>query len=163
MTPQPQQPNPFNDLAYATGRWEIYRQDAGMGEKDYCILRTGDFFCRADNLEDAKEICAAIDKFRSRPTPASAYSASLTAIEIALRKEEIPSENVQWAIEKLNQYQENQEGHDAAIAAHTREEVLDKLIQSIKNHVKPESQDGRCVLTNCIWIIQSLIQQEAQR
>lgn len=69
-----QQPSPFNDLAYATGRWEIYRQDAGMGEKDYCVLRNGGFFCRTDDLNAAKNICAAIDKFQIRlhtPAPAS--------------------------------------------------------------------------------------------
>ena len=69
MTPDAQQPSPFNDLAYATGRWEIYRQDAGMGEKDYCVLRNGGFFCRTDDLNAAKNICAAIDKFRPH-TPA---------------------------------------------------------------------------------------------
>jgi flagellar biosynthesis/type III secretory pathway protein FliH len=71
---------------------------------------------------------------RSRPAPAPVYSASLTAIEIALRKEEIPSENVQWAIEKLNQYQENQEHHDAAIAAQAREKVLKELYEYACNN-----------------------------
>jgi len=72
MTPDAQQPSPFNDLAYATGRWEIYRQDAGMGEKDYCVLRNGGFFCRTDDLNAAKNICAAIDKARTH-TPAPDY------------------------------------------------------------------------------------------
>ena len=52
----------FDDLAYATGRWKIYRQDAGMGEVDYCVLRNEDFFCRTDDLDVAKDICSAYDK-----------------------------------------------------------------------------------------------------
>jgi len=78
MTPaqQPQR-NPFTDLVYATGRWEIYRQDAGLGEKDYCVLRNGGFFCRTDDLNAAKNICAAIDKLRPHP-PAPAPSERFT-------------------------------------------------------------------------------------
>ena len=53
-------------------------------------------------------------------------SVSLTAIEIALRKDDCPSKSVQWAIEKINQYQENQEQHDTAI----RNAILDDLIET---------------------------------
>ncbi len=67
MTASKQEPKktPFDDLVYATGRWQIYRQDAGMGEKDYCVLRNGDFFCRTEHEQLAKDICAAYDKIRS--------------------------------------------------------------------------------------------------
>lgn len=34
---------------------------------------------------------------------------ALTEIEIALRKEESPSENVQWAIERINRLQQESE------------------------------------------------------
>jgi hypothetical protein len=53
-----------------------------------------------------------VDEVCSTPhTPTPTKSVSLTAIEIALRKEDCPSKNVQWTIEKLNQYQEQQEQH----------------------------------------------------
>jgi hypothetical protein len=78
------------------------------------------------NCDAANRVVA---KVRSRPAPAPAHSTSLTAIEIALRKEENPSENVQWAIEKLNRYQENQEHHDTAVASQAREKVLAKLVE----------------------------------
>ena len=90
MTPDAQQPSPFNDLAYATGRWEIYRQDAGMGEKDYCVLRNGGFFCRTDDLNAAKNICAAIDRSRPHtPAPAPETISKELALELCMdaRKE----------------------------------------------------------------------------
>jgi len=45
--------NPFNDCVYDNGRWKIYRQDAGMGEHDYCVLRNGEFFCRTEREDTA--------------------------------------------------------------------------------------------------------------
>jgi len=57
-----------------------------------------------------------------------AKNVSLTAIEIALRKEECPSENVQWAIEHLNRYQERIGVHDAATRADERENLLRELL-----------------------------------
>ena len=45
--------NPFNDCVYDKGRWKIYRQDAGMGEHDYCVLRNGEFFCRTEREDTA--------------------------------------------------------------------------------------------------------------
>ena len=69
---------PFDDLVYATGRWKIYRQDAGMGEKDYCILRNGVFFCRTEHKQLARDICAAYDKSRSQPVPDALSKENIT-------------------------------------------------------------------------------------
>jgi hypothetical protein len=41
----------------------------------------------------------------TRVDPMTRYEPALTEIEIALRKEENPSENVQWAIERINRLQ----------------------------------------------------------
>ena len=53
----------FNDCVYDKGRWKIYRQDAGMGEKDYCVLRNGEFFCRTGDEETALRIVIAVEVF----------------------------------------------------------------------------------------------------
>lgn len=62
---------------------------------------------------------------------------ALTEIEIALRKEESPSENIQWAIERLNQVQGYlEEAMTLCIVAERaseRDKVLDGLIQ--KSHI----------------------------
>jgi len=53
--------NPFNDCVYDKGRWKIYRQDAGMGEHDYCVLRNGEFFCRTDHEDIAHLVVDAVE------------------------------------------------------------------------------------------------------
>jgi len=53
--------NPFNDCVYYKGRWKICRQDAGMGEHDYCVLRNGEFFCRTEHEEIALRIINAVE------------------------------------------------------------------------------------------------------
>jgi len=53
--------NPFSDNVYCAGRWSVFRQDAGMGEKDYCVLRNGEFFCRTDKEDTAMLIIDAVD------------------------------------------------------------------------------------------------------
>jgi len=53
--------NPFSDNVYCAGRWSVYRQDAGMGEKDYCVLRNDEFFCRTDSQDTAMLIIDAVD------------------------------------------------------------------------------------------------------
>ena len=93
-------------IIYSSVPWKIYEQDAGMGERDYAVMLNDIFFCRTEYSQTAHKIIIAVN----RPhTPAPEHSVSLTAIEIALRREDCPSENVQWAIEHLNQYQERQE------------------------------------------------------
>jgi hypothetical protein len=32
------------ELVYDKYGWKIFRQDAGMGEKEYCVMRHGGFF-----------------------------------------------------------------------------------------------------------------------
>ena len=53
--------NPFNDCVYDKGRWKIYRQDAGMGEHDYCVLRNGEFFCRTEQEDTARLVVDAVE------------------------------------------------------------------------------------------------------
>ena len=86
------------------------------------------------DAEHREELYSVINT-RTRPTTAPSKSVTLTSIEIALRKEENPSENIQWAIEKLNQYQEQQEQHDTAI----RNATLDDFAQWIKTEWVQES------------------------
>ena len=59
------------------------------------------------------------------PAPPHPLEPALTEIEIALRKEENPSENVQWAIERLNRLQEECASHSTTPSE--REQVLDEL------------------------------------
>ena len=117
---------PFDDLVYATGRWEIYRQDAGMGEKDYCVLRNGYFFCRTEQEQVAKDICAAYDK--SRPhTPAPDESnviKNLKAICEAQNEKIIALTEIRILYEQLERMQP---AHDAQVAKAAREQVLDKI------------------------------------
>ena len=51
----------FNDCVYDKGRWKIYRQDAGMGEHDYCVLRNGEFFCRTEHEDTARLVVDAVE------------------------------------------------------------------------------------------------------
>lgn len=41
-------------------QWEIYRQDAGLGEKDYCVMRRGSFFCRTEDFHIADLIVQSV-------------------------------------------------------------------------------------------------------
>ena len=50
--------NEFINVVHAIGGWVIYRQDAGMSESDYCVLLNDIFFCRVNELDIAKQICA---------------------------------------------------------------------------------------------------------
>jgi hypothetical protein len=63
---------------------------------------------------------------------------ALTEIEIALRKEESPSENVQWAIERLNQVQGYlEEAMTLCIVAERaseREKVLKRMLECISQY-----------------------------
>jgi len=53
----------FNECVYDKGRWKIYRQDSGMGEHDYCILRNGEFFCRTEHEDTARLVVDAVGAF----------------------------------------------------------------------------------------------------
>jgi hypothetical protein len=96
---------------------------------------------------------------------------ALTEIEIALRKEENPSENVQWAIERINRLQEVRSHpyqsefdestgrgyrcihcevkndvqfchyHDAPIKSE-RDKVLDEVIRTIEQMIDAERERG---------------------
>jgi hypothetical protein len=93
-----------------------------------------DYFNAAINGDDDKSKLnrlwdVQMQIIRSRPhTPTK--SVTLTAIEIALRKEDCPSKSVQWAIEKLNQYQEQQEQHDTAIRNATLDAIQEHAIKA---------------------------------
>ena len=50
----------FDDCVIDGNPFEVYRQDAGMGEHDYCVMLRGNFYCRTDNLDSAKEIIHAV-------------------------------------------------------------------------------------------------------
>src|SRR4030065_53013 len=50
----------FDECVIDGNPFKVYRQDAGMGEHDYCVLFRGNFYCRTDNLETAKEIIHAV-------------------------------------------------------------------------------------------------------
>ena len=64
--------NPFSDLVEIfhsnDGKkcFSIYRQDAGMGEKDYCVLLNGEFLFRVEHLTVARCIVMAIRNMCSR-------------------------------------------------------------------------------------------------
>ena len=44
------------DLIFSASPWEIYRQDAGMGEHDYAVFVDGVFYCRTDDIQTATKI-----------------------------------------------------------------------------------------------------------
>lgn len=48
------------DLVYNSGPWKIYRQDAGMGEKEYRVFLNDRNFCVCDYRKDADLIIWAI-------------------------------------------------------------------------------------------------------
>jgi hypothetical protein len=52
----------FNDCVYSSGRWKIYRQDAGMGEHDYCVLRNDQFFCRTEHEDTARLVVDVVER-----------------------------------------------------------------------------------------------------
>ena len=152
MTPQPQESKEYFTLEQLQSVIDVVRSDA--------VYDDDVFYFKVD-VGEFQTIVHSLVPIRSRPTPAPAYSASLTSIEIALRKEENPSDNIQWAIEKLNQYQENQEQHDAAVAAQAREKALDELIETIKEDFT-EDFDGELTITygDFLFNVQSLRTQQ---
>jgi len=97
----------------------------------------------------AEEVFKTANRIRTRPhTSTPVKSVTLTSIEMALRKEDCPSKNVQWAIEKLNQYQENQEQHDTAIRTATLDELHKMILQEKcfdPNPEKPCTRNYDCV------------------
>lgn len=58
--------DPFSDLVEIFHSYDgkkgfsIYRQDAGMGEKDYCVLLNDKFLFRAEHHKVARNIVIAI-------------------------------------------------------------------------------------------------------
>lgn len=60
------------ELVYQKGCIKIYRQDAGMGEKEYRIFLDGDYYCCVDSYEKAREIVSNREKACPRSTPSSA-------------------------------------------------------------------------------------------
>jgi hypothetical protein len=48
-------------LIIANSRWKVFRQDAGMGEKEYRVFRNDEFFCQTNNQKDAEEIIRCIN------------------------------------------------------------------------------------------------------
>ena len=115
-------------IIYSSVPWKIYEQDAGMGERDYAVMLNDIFFCRTEYSQTAHKIIIAVN----RPhTPAPEHSVSLTAIEIALRREDCPSENVQWAIEHLNQYQERQETASPHPPAPDYDAIRKKVLEEV--------------------------------
>jgi histidinol-phosphate/aromatic aminotransferase/cobyric acid decarboxylase-like protein len=103
-------------------------------DKDLDIIR--DYIIMSSDWEIQQEMALdALHRIRSRLTPTPQKSVSLTAIEIALRKEENPSEYVQWAIEHLNRYQEQE--------AQARNATLDAIIEFTKGNSETiEADDG---------------------
>lgn len=47
------------ELVYSSAPWKIYRQDAGMGEKEYRVFLNDVNFCVCDCLQTAHEIIRA--------------------------------------------------------------------------------------------------------
>lgn len=47
-----------------TDKWEIYRQDAGMGEFDYAIFHNDNYFARTDTQVRAITIIKAIQRMK---------------------------------------------------------------------------------------------------
>jgi hypothetical protein len=50
------------ELIRQNNEWKVYKQDAGMGESDYCILFKDEFFCRTDDPVIALRIIRAVDE-----------------------------------------------------------------------------------------------------
>lgn len=50
------------ELVYDIAPWKIYRQDAGMGEKEYRVFLNNVFFCQTENQITAEEIIKAMIK-----------------------------------------------------------------------------------------------------
>jgi len=48
----------MGELIFISSYLVVYRQDAGMGETDYCCLHNDHFFCRTDNRADMRFILA---------------------------------------------------------------------------------------------------------
>ena len=48
------------DLVYDIAPWKIYRQDAGMGEKEYRVFLNGVFCCQTEHEITAREIVGAV-------------------------------------------------------------------------------------------------------
>jgi len=143
MTASKQEPKktPFDDLVYATGRWEIYRQDAGMGEKDCCVLRNGGFFCRTEHEQLAKDICAAYDK---------SHSHSISAPELIIGKQTCEAFDVSkypvfvqgtgWITKT------DAERMFAATAAKAERERVAAILDEVEQFIKLEAQ-----LTTLQW------------
>lgn len=51
------------ELIFSKGSWKIYKQDAGMGETDYCILHNDVFFAWTDLRSNATIIILAVNQF----------------------------------------------------------------------------------------------------
>ena len=49
-------------LIHQSNEWKVYKQDAGMGESDYCVLFKDVFFCRTDDAVIALRIIRAVDE-----------------------------------------------------------------------------------------------------
>jgi hypothetical protein len=50
-------------LIFSKGAWKVYQQDAGMGERDYCILHNDVFFARTDMHSSVTLIVNAVDRY----------------------------------------------------------------------------------------------------
>ena len=49
------------ELVIADPKWKVFRQDAGMGEKEYRVFRYDEFFCQTNTQMDAEEIVRCIN------------------------------------------------------------------------------------------------------
>ena len=49
------------ELIHQSSWWKVYKQDAGMGESDYCVFFNDVFFCRTDDAIIALRIIRAVD------------------------------------------------------------------------------------------------------
>jgi hypothetical protein len=49
------------EIVFDHYKWKVYRQDAGMGEKDYAIFKYDIFFARTEHEKDAMDIISALN------------------------------------------------------------------------------------------------------
>jgi hypothetical protein len=62
-----EKPDIPGELVYSSAHWKIYRQDAGMGEKEYRIFLNDVNFCVCDHRKTADLIMAAVSRGWSEP------------------------------------------------------------------------------------------------